>query len=133
MTILYYANHNACQLAARGRSFSTSINGDPTALQLAQSGCDNVIASYTGVHVSQLDTLIVITNIATLSQTATDVPLKTPADVSTNTYQIQVKTFGSADPIFRIPLPISLPGVNAPLAVAFAEQQYFENPSGLIY
>jgi hypothetical protein len=133
MTMLYYADHTACSWAARARSFKAPINSDPTALQLAQAGSDSVIGLYTGIHVSDVDTLILITNINNQQQTVTDKPLTTPADISNYTYQVQVKTVGSADPIFFLPLPFSIPGLNASLPVSFVDRAYFENPTGLTY
>jgi hypothetical protein len=131
MTMLYYADHTACIWAARARSYQVQINTDATAIQLAQAGSDSVVGLFTGIHVSEVNTLILITNIATQAQTVTDKPLPAPADTTNNTYQIQVQTIGSADPIFFIPLPISVPGLNASLPVTFVDRQYFENPTGL--
>jgi len=133
MTMLYYANHTACSWAARARSFQAQINNDPTAQELAQAGSDSLVGLYTGIHVSEIDDWILVTKIADGSQTVTNKPLTSPADTNNFTYQIQVKTVGSADPIFFLPLPISIPGLNATLPVTFVDRQFFENPTGLIY
>jgi hypothetical protein len=133
MTMLYYADHTACSWAARARSFKAPINNDLTALQLAQAGSDSVVGLYTGIHVSDVDTIILITDLNSQTQTATNKPLTTPADTSNFTYQVQVRTVGSADPIFLLPLPFSVPGLNAGLPVTFVDRAYFENPTGLIY
>jgi hypothetical protein len=132
-TFLYAANHTACLSAARARSYLTSLNGDPTAISLAQDGSNAVTSAFTGVHVTSVQTSILITNITTGVQTLQSTPLSTPADVNNYTYQIQVTTIGATDPLFPIPLAMSIPGLNAPLTAAISNCQYFENPQGLIY
>jgi len=135
LTFLYGAVHNACISAARGRTFSTSINSDPTALSLAQDAANGYVAAFTGLHIQTLDTIIVITNINTQVQTFSSVPLTTPPDVSNFTYQVQVTLNGATDPLFQVPTILNVPvaGLNQPLLVKLQDRQYFENPQGLIY
>jgi len=133
ITFLYGACHNACIGAARGRTFQTSINGDPTAISLAQDGANSVLAEFTGVHMQTLDTSIVITDINTQKQTFSSVPLTTPPDVTNNTYQIQCTLNGATDPLFQVPSFIPISGLNQPMFLTITDRQYFENPQGLIY
>jgi hypothetical protein len=133
LSFLYAATHTACIQAARAKTYQASINSAPTALSLAQSGIDAVVASFTGIHVVQHSTAIVITDITTQAQTMQTAPLTTPADVSSFVYQVQVTTNGTADPLLPIPWPVSVAGFNAPLNVTFSDRQYFENPQGLTY
>jgi hypothetical protein len=133
LTFLYAATHTACIEAARAKTFLVSINSAPTAVSLAQGGISAVVAAFTGIHVIQQTTTIVITDIATQAQTVQATPLTTPADVSTFVYQVQVSTHGTADPLLPIPLPVAVAGLNAPISVTFSDRQYFENPQGLSY
>src|SRR5271170_6233080 len=94
-TFLYAANHTACMSAARARTYATSVNGDPTAISLAQDGSNSVTSAFTGVHVTSVQTSILITNITTGAQTVQSTPLSSPSDVSNYTYQIQVTTIGA--------------------------------------
>jgi len=133
ITFLYGACHNACISAARARTFQNSINGDPTAISLAQDGANAVTNSFPGVHTQTINTSIVITNINTQVQTFSNTPLNSPPDVTNYTYQIQVNINGAVDPFFPIPLPISISGLNQPMFLTITDRQYFENPQGLIY
>jgi hypothetical protein len=133
ITFLYAATHNACIDAARARSFLNSINGDPTAISLAQDGANIVTSEFNGIHVLNIDTVIVITNIATHAQTISTTPLSSPADVTNFTYQVQVTVNGASDPLFPIPAFLPISGLNQPLLVTISDRQYFENPQGLIY
>jgi hypothetical protein len=135
LTFLYGATHNGCLQAARARSFLNPINGDPTAITLAQDGALGYVAAFTGIHVLNIDTVIVITNIATHAQTISTIPLATPPDVTNFTYQTQVTVNGAADPLFLVPTIFGIPvaGLNQPLLITISDRQYFENPQGLIY
>ena len=133
ITFLYGATHNACISAARARSFQNPINGDPTAVSLAQDGANAYAAAFTGIHILTLDTAIVTTDIATHKQTIQSTPLTNPADVNTNTYQVQVTVNGASDPLFPIPSFLPVSGLNQPLLLTISDRQYFENPQGLVF
>jgi hypothetical protein len=130
LTFIYTGTHQSCIWAARARTFQTSLNGDPTAEALAQAGADAAIGAFNGITLS-ITPQIVITDINTLKQTVRTTPLPAPADINKFTYQVQVVGIGSAAPLFYIPLPVTIPGLNAPLTMTLADRQYFENPSGL--
>jgi hypothetical protein len=135
LTFLYGAAHNGCIQASRARSFQNPINGDPTAITLAQDGANSYGTAFTGIHVLNIDTVIIITNINTKVQTISTTPLVTPPDVTNFTYQTQVTITGAADPLFICPTFFGIPiaGLNQPLSVIISDRQYFENPQGLIY
>src|SRR5271168_4658014 len=135
ITFLYGATHNACICAARGRSFLNPINGDPPAVTLAQDGANGYVGAFTGIHVLDITTVILITNLTTHAQTISTTPLTTPADVSNFTYQVQVTVNGATDPFFIVPTFFGIPisGLNQPMQLTIADRQYFENPQGLIY
>jgi len=133
ITFLYGATHNACIGAARARSFQTPINGDPTAISLAQDGANAYAAAFTGIHVLTIDTAIIITNVVTHAQTIQTTPLTTPADVTNFTYQVQVTVNGASDPLFQVPSFLPISGLNQPLLLTISDRQYFENPQGLVF
>jgi hypothetical protein len=133
LTFLYGATHNACICAARARTFLNPINSDPTAISLSQDGANGYVAAFTGIHVTNIDTAIVITNITTHAQAIQTVPLTTPADVGNFTYQVQVTVDGATDPLFLVPSFVPIAGLNQPLFLRISDRQYFENPQGLVY
>jgi hypothetical protein len=133
LTFLYSATHNACISAARARTFLNPINSDPTAITLAQDGANGYVAAFTGIHVTTIDTVIVITNINTQAQTISTTPLTTPPDVSNFTYQVQVTVNGATDPLFQVPSFIPISGLNQPMFLTITDRQYFENPQGLVF
>jgi hypothetical protein len=131
LTFLYAAAHNACISAARARTYQTTPDTHPTAIQLAQTGASLVINGFSGVHQDQLQTAIIVNNVNTNALTVVPGPLSTPPDTSNNTYQIQVTLNGHVDPFIPIFLPTGVPGLNQPLYLTFTEAQFFENPAGL--
>ena len=135
LTFLYGATHSACINAARARSFLAPLNGEPTAVALAQAGANGYAAAFTGIHVDSIDTVIVVTNITTLAQTISTTPLTTPPDLNNFTYQVQVTVNGATDPFLIVPtvFGISIAGLNQPLNLTISDRQYFENPPGLIF
>ena len=133
ITLCYAATHNACILATKARTFETPLNGDPTAMDLATSGANQIAQAFSGVHINSILTEIITTNIDTQKQTISTVPLTTPPDVGNNTYQIQITTSTSADPLLVLPLPGKIPGLTTALNIQFSDRQYFENPQGLVY
>jgi hypothetical protein len=130
ITFLYFAAHNGCISASRARTFSIPVDGQPPAVQAAQTGANALGTLFTGVHIASVQTQIVTTNLNTSVQTIQTTPLKTPADVSTNTYQIQVSVSGAADPLIPLPL-VNVAGLSSPLNVTFSDRQFCENPMGL--
>ena len=128
---MYWAVHNGCILGAKARSFQVPLNGQPSAVQLAQHGVDRVLQSFSGIHAHPVATNIVITDIKTHSKTLVPGPLADAADVNSYTYQLQVTVGASVDPIIVCPFPISVPGLTEPINLTFSDRQFVENPAGL--
>lgn len=131
LTFLYAANHNACISAARARTYATSPDSHPPAVQLMQTGANLVLNGFSGIHQTSLTPQIIITDVNTQSQQIVPGPLTTPPDTSNYTYQIQTTLNGTVDPFIPVYFPTNVPGVNAPLTLRFSEAQFFENPAGL--
>lgn len=128
---MYWAAHNGCIMAAKARSYQTSVNGNPPAVQLAQQGVDRVLQSFGGIHANPATTQIMITNISTRATSLVPGPLSTDADASLFTYQMQVTVSASIDPLIVCPFPVSVPGLTGPINLTFLDRQFVENPCGL--
>jgi hypothetical protein len=131
LTFLYAAAHNACIASARARTYLTSTDAHPPAVQLAQTGANLVVNGFPGIHITSLTPKIIITDVNTQAQTTVSGPLTTAPDTSNFTYQIQITLNGTIDPFINVYFPTNVPGLNQPLALTFSEAQFFENPSGL--
>lgn len=133
-TFLYMAVHNAARNAAKSRSFLNDISGESSATNTANATVNNVIRMWTGVNVSSILTQIVVTDVNTDVVSLQDNPLPTPADDSSNTYQIQVTVTGTVDPLvtFNLPWFGALPGLTRSVPVTMSDRQYVENPQGLV-
>ena len=131
LTFLYSAVHTACLRSCRAQTFLVPVENKPSSVMLANQGVQDVTNKFTGIHVSQITTQILTTNIDNSTQSRTVSPLTTPADVSKNTYQIEVVLAGSADPFLPMPLPVQIAGISAPLQVKLSDRQYCESPDGL--
>ncbi|MBS2004863.1 MAG: hypothetical protein U0103_16220 [Candidatus Obscuribacterales bacterium] len=131
LTFLYTAAHTACLRACRGQTFLTAVESKPSCVMLANQGVEDVTKKFTGIHVSKITTQILTTNIDSGAQSRTVSPLIKPADVSKNTYQIEVVLDCSADPFLPIPSPVQIAGISAPLHLTLSDRQYCESPDGL--
>lgn len=132
ITILYAAAHTAAISASRAHTFLSPLEDKKSAIQLAQQRTADVVSSFTGVKVSKIETSIIITNLETLTESKTNAPLTKTADVSKNTYQIEVVIEGTTAPLIAVPLPVRIDGVTHPLSVKMSDRQYCENPQGLM-
>ncbi len=130
-TFLYTATHTACLRACRGQTFLQPVDNKPSCVMLANKGVQDVTNKFTGIHVAKTTTQILTTNIDNGTQSRTASPLALPADVSKNTYQIEVVLDCSADPFLPIPMPVAIAGLSAPLQLTLSDRQYCESPDGL--
>jgi|688.fasta_scaffold301881_2 hypothetical protein len=131
LTFLYSAAHTACLRACRGQTFQTAVENSPSCIMLANQAVQDVTQKFTGIHVSKITTQILTTSIDTGIQSRTVSPLTKPADVSKNTYQIEVVLDCSADPFLPMPSPVQIAGLSAPLQLTLSDRQYCESPDGL--
>jgi hypothetical protein len=132
-TFLWCATHDATIYAARAMSFQSSVNGQPTAADLAELEAVRTANAFSGVHITNVLTEIVVTNNQTLAQTVQSTPLATPADTSDYSYQIQVAVSGNVDPFMPYVLSWfgTVPGLTKAYPVTFLDRQYCETPQGL--
>lgn len=132
-TFLFMAAHNAATSASRARSFSTSINGYPTANTLANNAAQQTVQYFGGVQIPTMETAIVVTNVSSKATSRYTSPLSTPADSIANTYQIEVKLNGVIDPLIPYNAGIfgNIPGLTQPINLTVTDRRYAENPQGL--
>ncbi|MFX7071592.1 hypothetical protein ABTI09_20085, partial [Acinetobacter baumannii] len=81
--------------AARAKTFLTPVNGNPSAVQLANTQAQSVAAGYSGVKINQGAVNIIATDVNSLAVAKQSTPLAVPADSTQNTYQIEVTVQGS--------------------------------------
>jgi len=133
-TFLMAAAHHAAHSAARSKTFVVGIDSSNlSSKEAALSTVNSDVARFTGVRSSSVSTSIVITNLTTNAVTSQTTKLTLPADTSANNYSIEVVVTGQVDPLLSFgnsPLG-SIPGLGAPLTVAFTAQEFCENPQGL--
>jgi len=132
-TFLYASAHNAAWEAARAHTYQTSLNGLPSAVQLANSVAQKVAAPFCGIKINSIKTSIITTDIKTLNQSRQSSRLVNPADASLNSYQIEVAVNGSVNPliIYNGSSFTNIPGLTQPMVLTFTDRQYCENPQGL--
>jgi Flp pilus assembly protein TadG len=132
-TFLYAAAHNAAWESARAHTYLNSLDGQPSAVQLASSSAFRTAAAFGGIQVNSVKTNIVATNINSLNQTKQTNPLALPADQSLNSYQVEVSVNGAVNPliIYNAGGFTNIPGLTQPMILTFTDRQYCENPQGL--
>lgn len=129
---LYLGVHNATRMASRARSYLAPVAGEPSAVQLANTTANTVAAAWTGVHITNINTSIVCTDINTRAVTTQSTPLTTAADDTNYTYQLEVDVNGKVDPLITINTPWGpVPGLSTAVQLYFTDRQYVENPQGL--
>jgi hypothetical protein len=126
------AAQRACQMSSRAHSFQAGVNGNKSAMEVAQAETDNLAKDYTGVRVKKVDTAILVTSIDTRNVTVVNHALTSPANTADNIYQIRVEVQAEVDPLITIPyLPVAISGVTQPMKVTCSDQQFAECPHGL--
>ncbi|HEY9731853.1 MAG TPA: hypothetical protein V6C89_08070 [Drouetiella sp.] len=132
-TFLYAAAHNAAWEAARAHTYQNSLDGLPSAVQLANSVAQKTAAPFSGIKINSIKTNILTTDIRTLNQARQSAPLQNPADASLNSYQVEVSINGNVNPliIYSGNSFTNIPGLTQPMNLTFTDRQYCENPQGL--
>ncbi len=133
-TILLAASRDAAAAASRAKSFTVPLNSTtPSASQIATTTANNKIVGFTGVTISNVQTVMAITNITTGVTTKRTTPLTTAADSGTNLYGIEVVVTGTLSPLitYRGAFFGSLPGFTAPMTVRIASTEMCEFTQGL--
>lgn len=132
-TFLYAAAHNAAWEAARAHTYQNSLDGLPSAIQLANSVAQKTAAPFAGIKINSIKTNIITTDIKTLNQSRQTAALSLPADASVNSYQVEVAVNGNVNPliIYSGTRFTNIPGLTQPMNLTFTDRQYCENPQGL--
>lgn len=133
-TFLYAATHNAAWESARAHSYQTSLDNQPSTMQLAEAVARKTASSFSGIKINSVQTSIVATDLKTLKQTRQTARLTTPADQSLNSYQIEVAVNGDVSPLITYSNNHALtkiPGLTEPMNLTFTDRQFCENPQGL--
>lgn len=132
-TFLYMSAHVATVEASRAKTFEANASDQLSAKNLAQQKAIATSAAFTGITLDSVATSILITNVNTLVQTRATSKLSAPADVSNNTYQIEVRVIGTVQPIIKFNSVnfLSVPGLTAPIPLTFVDRQMCENTQGL--
>jgi len=124
--LLWVSTRAACQAAAKCSTFTSASNiaNQTLASQINKNG--NITGS------GQL--YIVIQPQGGGAFTAQSTKLSSPATTSTNVYFVRYSVNGALQPLFPDVAWLGgagIPGLNAPINLAIASENYFENPSGL--
>jgi len=119
--------------ASKAKTFEAGTAEKPSAVTLAQQTINEMVAKFPGLTIDKVDTDILITNVETGTKTRSEEKLSAPADSSKFIYQIETVATGKIDPVFSFNSDLfgTIPGLNAPIVVAYVAREMAENPQGL--
>ncbi len=132
--LLMNAAKIAASQAAQCRSFQTdSSSTEKSAVNTANSLAASSINFFTGIHLQQVTTSIVICPYSSSTVTKRTTPLTSPANASFNAYDVEVLLLAQIDPLItnRSLASAGIPGLTKPMTVVAKSDVVFENPQGL--
>ncbi len=133
-TFLVAASRDAASAASKAKSFLADISStEKSAVNLAVTTANRTASSFAEVTINQVNTRIVITDLASLAVSRRNAPLASPADTDLNLYEIETLVDGQVNPLipFTSGLLPGVPGLSAPIRVSVVSRQFVENPQGL--
>ena len=118
--------------ASKAHSYEAGSSEKPAAITVANDIINAAAAHFTGLHVDNIQTAIVVTNAASGDVTRQNGRLMTPPDSSRFIYQIETNVRAHIDPLFLLSNSFGdIPGVTVPIAMNYSSREMFENPAGL--
>ncbi len=133
-TFLVASARDAAHEAARAKSFlSNSSSSDLSSTNMAVQQANQTAAGFSGIQINNVNTSIVISNLATGTVSKQSTPLTQAPDTSQNLYLIEVVVAGQANPLIQYSGVFfgNIPGLTQPMNVTVASQEMCENPQGL--
>lgn len=131
--ILVTASHDAVIQGARSKTFSQNpSSSELSAVNAADQNVRNFLRNFNGITIQQISTNILITNLTTNQISRQSTVLRSPADTSSNLYQIETTVTSDVYPILTLSNPtLRIPGLTAPMRLVTSSRTYCENPQGL--
>ncbi len=130
---------SAARLAASSGSQCFTFLADPappqdrSAVSTAQQIANQAASAFTGIALTEVNCYIVTAPLAGGALSKQAVPLSSPADTSTSTYNFEVVLKGQLAPL--VPLPSSwfmqIPGLSTPISTSAKASVLFESTQGL--
>ena len=133
-TFLLGASRDAVQAASVAKTFLVDLDSsNPSAVDAAQAIATQECADFKGIHLTNVTTNLVITNLNTNAVTIQSTPLSGPADTANFFYQVQVITTAKVDPFltYRGAIFGNIPALTGPATFSLASQQMCENPTNM--
>ncbi len=133
-TFIVAAARDGVHAAAQSKTFQFSTSPtQQSAMANAQLATALTAAAFSEISVTNVKTQILATDINTLKVTTYNQALATPADQTTNLYEIQTTVTGSIDPLLTIAIGVfdNVPGLSLPVPVTVTAREYCEYPQGL--
>lgn len=120
--------------AARAKTFNASISStDLSAQAQASSTFSSLASNIGGFTTSNVQTSIIITNIASGTSTVQTTKLASPADTNVNVYAIRVTVTGTVSPLVSCSSSHfgSIPGLTTPFSFTSTASSFSECTQGL--
>lgn len=118
--------------ASKAHSYEAGTTDKPAAIDLANFTIKDAANRFGGLHVDNVQTEILITNVASGDVTRHSGKLTTPPDSSRFIYQIETNVRSHIDPLFLFTNSIGdIPGLTVALPMNYSSREMFENPAGL--
>lgn len=130
---LVMAAHEAAYQAALAKTFLNDVSAtDRSAINVSNAVAQSVATSFDGVKVTNINTRIAVSDVATQLVTRTATKLLIPADTSKFVYMIESELNAEVQPFMTLPVFFSnIPGLTGPMIISVCARKVCENPQGL--
>lgn len=125
---------DAARDAGKAKTFFAPLSGSqPSAVGAATTAASNVAARFSGITISSVNTYICTTAVSTGIVSKQSTALTSPANTTSNLYQIEVRVVGQAYPLMSFSQSMfgQIPGLTGPVNITSVARVYAENPQGL--
>jgi hypothetical protein len=133
-TFVLTASREAAMAASRAKTYmANSTMSDLSAANAAAAAAYNAGSSFSGITITDVDTRILATNLATQSTTRRETVLTAPADTDNFLYAYETTVTADVQPLVTLGTNVfgRVPGLTAPITVAVTSQKICENTQGL--
>jgi hypothetical protein len=127
---LYSTTENAVLMASRATTYTTPVDGEPTATSIIDSKLPQDIAAFSEIELIETNPHILVTDIETGDLTIVSGPLSQSGDSSRKVYELEVRAKAQIRPFISMSLGSwgAIPGLTAPMVVEFNIRHFVESP-----
>ncbi len=133
----YSAVHAASLDACRANSLTQEVDHQRPAVTLAKESLTRRVMLFRGLELKQIKLFLVRIDTATREQQVYPLGSTPPvlaADSASSIYQLQIVASASISPLLPMKSTafVNIPGITAAIPFSVSDQQYIENPQGLL-